>query len=123
MEGICRKRLGFCSLSEHLERDRLSPFSMRINDTVMNAIRELRERLRMTQVTFAVKVGKSYSSIQRYEGKEPPPPQELLVFLRLARQCGYSDLATLFKTEALKGMSPELIELIREDVEIPKSAQ
>lgn len=68
------------------------------NETkLMEAVRSLRERLRMTQVELAVQLRLSPATIFRYETVRPPRPQAVGPFLKLAEESGHRDLAALFR--------------------------
>ena len=81
---------------------------------LMEAVAGFREALGITQVEFGVKIGKSYSTIQRYETREAPPAIELAKLALFARKTGHPTFAAIFKAAALKDVSPEIIQLIRE---------
>lgn len=77
-----------------------------INEAIlMKAVRDLRERLRLTQVEIAVKLGLSPATIFRYETVRPPKPQAIGPFLKLAEESGHLDLAALFR-ESLAAIAP-----------------
>lgn len=98
----------------------LNYFAMASAGDLITATKELREAIGITQVQFAVKLGKSYSSIQRYETKEPPPTADLAKLALLAREAKQPRLALLFKEAALRDVPEEIIRLIREPDESGK---
>lgn len=79
----------------------------------MQAIKDLREALGMSQNQFAVKIKKSYQSVQRYEQTKAPTGKELVPFLELARECKRYDLAIIFKQAAIDSVPEEVMRLIR----------
>lgn len=86
---------------------------------LMKAVKDLRTHMGVSQVTFATRIGKSYAMAQFYEQRGAPPAVELGVFVRLASECGRSDLAQLFKAAILEQLPPDLISVIREPEEKP----
>lgn len=88
---------------------------------LMQAIKQFRESLGLTQVQFAVKIGKSYSSVQRYETKEPPPPADLAKFALFAKESSHEDFYRRFAAAALEDISEDVVRLIRELHAEPKT--
>jgi transcriptional regulator with XRE-family HTH domain len=81
---------------------------------IMDAVRELRQVTGMSQISFAVRLGISYPSVQRYEQVAAPKGESLAKLYYLSREYGQGRLAGLFKDAALEGVSSDLIRLIRE---------
>jgi transcriptional regulator with XRE-family HTH domain len=75
---------------------------------LMQAISYLREHLGLTQAQLALKLGKSYASIQRYEQVKPPPADVLVQLMDIAISAGRQDLAGRFREAILAGLSPEV---------------
>jgi hypothetical protein len=69
---------------------------------IMQAIRNLREHMDLTQTEFAGQVfKKTLPTQQRYETVKPPIGKYLAVLVKVARDHGRADLAEIFKTAAM----------------------
>lgn len=93
-------------------------------ESLMKAIRDLREHMGMSQNTFAVMVLKKTAQTQyRYETVKPPPPVQLASFVHIARKANRDDLAELFKDAAIETVPDEIRELIREPEHAPTNQE
>ena len=63
----------------------------------MNAVKTLRSSLGMTQIEFANALGKSYGTVQRYEGLRPPRAAALWPLINLAQRHKLLALQRLFE--------------------------
>jgi transcriptional regulator with XRE-family HTH domain len=90
---------------------------------IRDAVKSLREESGLSQTSLAIKLGRSTSSIQRYENITPPKRAELAKYVHFARECGKPDVARELKAIALEGIPQELIDLIREDDEVEPASK
>lgn len=63
----------------------------------MDAVRSLREEMSLTQAQFATRVGKSVSTVFRYETIRPPSGTVLAALRALAMTIGRHDLGKIFE--------------------------
>jgi transcriptional regulator with XRE-family HTH domain len=68
--------------------------------SIVEAVKELRSALGVSQVTFSVRLGKSLTMVQRYEGGDNIPARDLAIMVGFARGAGRADLARKFKADA-----------------------
>lgn len=87
------------------------------DNSLISAVKDFRDALGLTQPELAQRLGKSISSVQRYE-KQEPPAAELARLALLARQAGQTHFAELFKEAALRDIAPEIVQLMEERVTI-----
>jgi DNA-binding transcriptional regulator YiaG len=64
--------------------------------TTKDAMRELRERLGMTQQRFAHEMDMAIRTVAHYESDRTPKPSQLARFAHLAEEKGWHDIATIF---------------------------
>ncbi|MCC6301779.1 MAG: helix-turn-helix domain-containing protein [Gammaproteobacteria bacterium] len=84
---------------------------------LMEAVRELRQALRLTQTQFGGLLGRTLSTVQRYEGSVPPrSPQSLAEFALLARQHGRPDIAEVFAARLIEDLGASVVEVIAQAV-------
>ena len=67
------------------------------NDAVMEAVRNLRAHLGLTQTQFAARLGNAMQTIQRWEKVVPPKGKALAQLERVAREDGQPELAEAFR--------------------------
>lgn len=82
--------------------------------SLMMAIRMLRDAAGLSQLEFAAVLNKSYPTIQRYERVRPPRGFDLMPFLHLARGNNLPDLVEIFKSAIIEGITPDIREIVLE---------
>ena len=72
------------------------------------AAKQLRTRLGLSQSTFGRRIGRTLNTVLRYELHAEPMGEALLPYAALAIQCGYSDLAEIFRAAIVEDFGPDL---------------
>lgn len=72
------------------------------------APKELRLRLGISQTAFGRRIGRTLNTVLRYESQIEPRGEALLPYATLALQCGYTDLAKIFREAIIEDLGPDL---------------
>jgi transcriptional regulator with XRE-family HTH domain len=75
------------------------------------APKELRMRLGMSQTAFGRRIGRTLNTVLRYESQIEPRGEALLPYAALAIQCGFTDLAEIFRDAIIEDLGHD-IELV-----------
>lgn len=76
-------------------------------------IKELRDRLNLTQTALADLIGKSYPMLRKYEQEKAPMGEALAPFALVAIQHGQEDLAEIFRAALIEDLGKEVIDVLR----------
>ena len=72
------------------------------------APKELRLRLGISQTAFGRRIGRTLNTVLRHESQIEPRGEALLPYAALAIQCGYSDLAKVFREAIVEDLGHDL---------------
>ncbi len=81
--------------------------------TLSSLVKSFRVSVGMKQEEFAKRLGKSTSTLQRYENKEDPQPQDLAKLALLAEEENQLDVAGVFARAAIAELPEDIVSLIR----------
>jgi transcriptional regulator with XRE-family HTH domain len=73
-----------------------------------HATKELRLRLGLSQTAFGRRIGRTLNTILRHESQIEPKGEALLPYAALAIQCGYTDLAKVFRGAIIEDFGRDL---------------
>jgi len=72
------------------------------------APKELRLRLGISQTAFGRRIGRTLNTVLRHESQIEPRGEASLPYAALAIQCGYSDLAKVFREAIVEDLGHDL---------------
>lgn len=83
-------------------------------DDIQAAVRILRDELGLTQEKFAVEIGKTFASVQRYEQVSAPTGTALVPFITVAQKANRPDLVSFFSEALNENIGPVVETLWKE---------
>ena len=78
-----------------------------IDAELLNATKELRSRLRLTQGAFGQRIERAVNTVMRYESQAVPRGEALVPYAALAIESGFDDLAKLFRDALIRDLGPK----------------
>lgn len=76
------------------------------------APKELRLRLGLSQTAFGRRIGRTLNTVLRHESQIEPKGEALLPYAALAIQCGYTDLAEIFRAAIIEDFGHDLEQIM-----------
>jgi transcriptional regulator with XRE-family HTH domain len=83
------------------------------SEAFLKAVKDVRLSTGLSQTEFGRLIGKTLSTVQRYEGQIPPRSADTLsVYARIASDRGRADLAQIMANAIMATLGPSVIQLL-----------